>query len=74
VKLNEADYQKTAFRTPIGLYEYKVLPFGLTNAPSVFMSIINEVIADLPFSEVYLDVFLYSQKLVRNMYDMWRRN
>jgi hypothetical protein len=58
VKLNETDYQKTAFRTPFGLYEYKVLPFGLTNAPSAFMSIINEVIADLPFAVVYLDDIL----------------
>ena len=42
VKLNKADYQKTAFRTPFGLYEYKVLPFGFTNASSAFMSIINK--------------------------------
>jgi hypothetical protein len=55
VKLNEADYQKTAFRKPFGLYEYKVLPFGPTNAPSAFISIINEVIADLSFAVVYLD-------------------
>jgi hypothetical protein len=46
VKLYGADYHKTAFRTPFGLYKYKVLPFGLPNAPSAFMSIINEVIAD----------------------------
>ena len=62
VKLNESDYQKTAFRTPFGLYEYKVLPFGLTNAPSAFMSIINEVIADLPFAVVYLDDILVFSK------------
>ena len=62
MKLNEAEYQKTAFRTPFGLYEYKVLPFGLTNAPSAFMSIINEVIADLPFAVVYLDDILIFSK------------
>jgi hypothetical protein len=39
-----------------------VLPFGLTNAPSAFMSIINEVIADLPFSVVYLDYILIFSK------------
>jgi hypothetical protein len=62
VKLNETDYQKTAFRTPFGLYEYKVLPFGLTNAPSAFMSIINEVISDLPFAVIYLnDILIFSK-------------
>ena len=39
-----------------------MLPFGLTNAPSAFMSIINEVIADLPFAVVYLDDILVFSK------------
>jgi putative transposase len=39
-----------------------VLPFGLTNALSAFMSIINEVIADLPFAVVYLDDILIFSK------------
>ena len=39
-----------------------MLPFGLTNAPSAFMSIINEVIADLPFAVVYLnDILIFSK-------------
>jgi predicted aspartyl protease len=58
VKLKDEDIQKTAFRTPFGLFEYKVLPFGLTNAPSAFMSVINDAIADLPFAVVYLDDIL----------------
>jgi hypothetical protein len=39
-----------------------VLPFGLTNAPSVFISIINGVIADLLFAVVYLDDILIFSK------------
>ena len=44
VRLNEADVPKTAFTTPQGLYEYLVLPFGLSNAPSTFQSVINAVL------------------------------
>jgi hypothetical protein len=48
-----------------------VLPFGLTNTPSAFMSIINEVIADLSFAVVYLDdMFIFSETPEKNMYDM----
>ena len=44
VRLNSADIPKTAFTTPQGLYEYMVLPFGLSNAPSTFQSIINGIL------------------------------
>jgi hypothetical protein len=62
IRLTDEDIQKSAFRTPIGLYEYMVLPFGLTNAPSVFMAAMNDILSELGFVAVYLDdILIYSR-------------
>ena len=37
------DIQKTMFRTRYGHYEFVVTPFGLTNAPTAFMDLMNRV-------------------------------
>jgi hypothetical protein len=37
VRIKEEDIHKTTFRTRYGHYEFVVVPFGLTNAPTVFM-------------------------------------
>jgi hypothetical protein len=42
IRITEEDVPKTAFRTPFGLYQFKVLTFGLTNAPATFQSVMNE--------------------------------
>ncbi|GJS95989.1 putative reverse transcriptase domain-containing protein [Tanacetum coccineum] len=41
LRVREEDASKTAFRTRYGHYEFQVLPFGLTNAPTVFMDLMN---------------------------------
>jgi hypothetical protein len=41
LRIKEGDIPKTAFRTRFGHYEFVVVPFGLTNAPTVFMSLMN---------------------------------
>ena len=62
IRLPDSDVPKTAFRTPEGLFQYKVLPMGLTNAPSVFMAAMNRILRDLKFAIVYLDdILIYSK-------------
>ncbi|KAI3771278.1 hypothetical protein L6452_02439 [Arctium lappa] len=43
VKVKGEDIAKTAFRTRYGRYEFLVMPFGMTNAPAVFMDLMNRV-------------------------------
>ena len=37
------DVQKTAFQSRCGHYEYVVIPFGVTNAPAMFMDYMNKI-------------------------------
>jgi hypothetical protein len=43
LKIRESDIPKTAFCTRYGLFEYTVMSFGLTNAPTHFMYLMNKV-------------------------------
>ena len=43
VRVREEDVEKTVFWTRYGHYEFVVMPFGLTKAPTVFMDLINRV-------------------------------
>ena len=60
VKIAPEDTHKTAFVTRFGQYEFKILPFGLANAPSHFMRMMNEVFKDYKdqFVILYLDDLL----------------
>nr|GFB38495.1 reverse transcriptase [Tanacetum cinerariifolium] len=43
LRVKEQDISKTAFRTRYGHYEFLVMPFGHTNAPAVFMDLMNRI-------------------------------
>lgn len=61
VPLSERAKEISAFVTPDGLYQFRVLPFGLRNAPSCFQRMMNEVTRGLTNCVTYIDdVVLYS--------------
>ena len=57
VEMSEKDKEKTAFTTHKGLYQFKVMGFGLTNAPATFERLMELVLKGLQFHKclVYLD-------------------
>ncbi|UYV83994.1 hypothetical protein LAZ67_X000845 [Cordylochernes scorpioides] len=64
--LDETCKPITAFTTGNGLYEFQVLPFGLTGAPGHFERIMDTLLAELKWSEcmVYLDdVIVYGRDI-----------
>ena len=70
VEVHPDDRHKTAFTTPMGLYEYNRMPFGLCNAPGTFQRLMQMIFREelLQILLVYLDdIIVYSDTIADHL-------
>ena len=66
IRVHGDSEELTTFRTRLGAYYSKVLPFGLTNGPATFQRYINHVLFDCldDFCTAYVDdILIYSESV-----------
>jgi len=62
VPLTDRAKEISAFCTPDALFQYRVMPFGMKNAPATFQRMVNQLVADIEGCEAYVDdLIVYSQ-------------
>ena len=70
VEVDSRDREKTGFATPFGLFQFRVMPFGLCNAPATFHRLVEQVLAGLHWTTclVYLDdIIIFSKSIEQHL-------
>lgn len=79
IRMEEKSVEKTAFVTMDGLYEFRVMPFGLCNTPATFQCLMQKALRGLPFCSVFIDDIVFSDSMdahlehLKQVFDrLWR--
>ena len=73
IPMENSSKEKTAFSSRIGSFQYKVMPFGLKNAPSVFQRYVDDIFRDKinRCLNVYIDdIIVYSRTFEDHLRDL----
>ena len=64
IRMIAREVEKTAFRTPIGNFNYTVMPFGLKNARAIYQRTMTAIFHDMMHREMedYVDDIVESQR------------
>ncbi|CAF1667312.1 unnamed protein product, partial [Adineta ricciae] len=62
VELDDNSKQLVVINTPLGLFRYNRMPFGIANAPAIFQRIMDQVLSGIPNTIAYLDDILITGK------------
>ena len=73
IEMADDDKEKTAFIVDHGLYQYSVMPFGLTGAPNTFQRLMDHLFQGLKFVLVYLDdIVVFSETITEHINHLYQ--
>src|SRR3546814_10530330 len=77
IPVEEGSRAYLAFESTRKQYQFRVLPFGVTNAPAIFQRMVNEIVGDLDGVAAYIDdIVIYSPTMeahIKTLQEVFKR-